>query len=70
MIESKVAELVPTKSDADVARELKAELQAPLDQVCAVLNRARAAGLMINIGLPTDQFGRFRHDVSVVKPIL
>ena len=44
--------IVPTKSDAEIANELRTELLAAFRPVCEIMERARAAGFICNV-----QFG-------------
>lgn len=48
---SNVAQLVPTKSDADVAKELRDELEARLRDVAAVMDKCVAAGFVPQFGM-------------------
>lgn len=51
--------IIPTKSDADRAQEVKAEMLGLLEPVTALLNKARAEGLIINWQYAQpDGFGR------------
>jgi hypothetical protein len=69
--DSNVASLVPnTRPDKELADGFKADLVPILEQACAVLNRARAVGMLANWSLIPDQFGRVRvGEVTVVKPL-
>jgi hypothetical protein len=57
--EDSVTRLVPTKSDADVAMELRDKLRAAYAAVCDVLNEADAAGLAIGATCERSPTGRF-----------
>jgi len=57
------------KTDYDRGLAYRAEILPLLDQVCEVLNRAKSDGLIINVGMPVDQFGRYFPQTSIVKPI-
>lgn len=46
------------KTDADLARELRAEIAPHLAEVCKVLDKARAAGVRLEFQLAADAFGR------------
>ena len=56
--ESNVATLVPTKSDAEVAAELKKRAIEVYEPVLQLLNEAHAAGFEIAIGSGLAPIGR------------
>lgn len=58
-----------SKNDFEKASDYRAEIMPLLDQVCAVLNRSKQDGLIINVSLPNDVFGRYIPQISIVKPI-
>lgn len=47
----KVAHLVAGRPDADVAKDIKAEMIAKLEEVCAAIDRAKAAGFEVTFNL-------------------
>jgi len=49
-------QLIPTKSDADLAAEIKKEVRAKILDICKVLDDARDKGFVINFGLGLDAF--------------
>lgn len=53
-----VVTLETAKTDADLARDLREEIGPHLAAVCAVMDKARAAGLRLDFGLQPDAFGR------------
>lgn len=58
------------KSDAEVAADIKAGAGAMLAPICALMDEARADGLVLNFQIGVDGFGRSRVvDISVVKPL-
>lgn len=60
----------PLRTDAFVADELREEVAPHLAAICAAMNKARAAGLVLNFNIAPDQYGRFRApEVSIVKPL-
>lgn len=62
-------ERLPT--DASIAQAIRGDMQEPMAKICESMNRARAAGLVVNFTFAPDQYGRFRvPDISVVKPLL
>jgi hypothetical protein len=59
---------IPT--DAALAAEVRAELPPLLEQVCAVINRARAHGLIVGFNCNVDQYGRHRPSaIDVTRPL-
>lgn len=65
-----VARLVPTKSDAELAAEYRARMEVPLKEICAILNEAKSAGLIIGYTTSVDQFGRYvPQNLTVVRPL-
>jgi hypothetical protein len=57
-------------SDAALAAELKAELLPLLTQACAIMNRGRERGLIVNMTLAPNQYGRIAlADLSVLKTL-
>jgi hypothetical protein len=65
-----VPTLVPSRSDADLAEEFRAEMRPILDQLVALQNRAARAGLQVGCAIVRDQFGRFFvQTIEVVKPL-
>lgn len=62
--------LVPSKTDAEKAAGYRAELMPLFDQLCVVLNRAKADGLIINFNVGADQYGRIKLQATdVLKPL-
>lgn len=45
-------------TDADRARELREEIAPHLAGLCAVMDKARAAGLRVDFAIQPDAFGR------------
>ena len=65
-----VSVLEPGQSDADKAAAYRNELKPLLDQVCAIFNRGRAEGLIINFSIAGDQYGRSKvMAIDIVKPL-
>jgi len=52
MNESSIAQLVTSRPDVDVAKDLKIEILAKLEEVCAIADKVVASGfqLAFNIG--------------------
>ncbi len=50
---------VDNKTDAELAAELRAEMEAALKSVVAILNRAYAQGIHIDLHFHRDQGGRW-----------
>ena len=57
------------RTDAVIAKEIRDELTPLLERVCSVLNKARACGMNVGLGINPDSFGRFRANVDIVKPL-
>lgn len=57
------------RTDAVKAAEIRAEMTPLLEQVCLILNRARAEGLTVGFSCNPDQYGRYRPDIGVLKPL-
>ena len=65
--ESNIATLVPTKSDADVATELKKRAIEVYEPVLQLLNEAHAAGFEININSALAPIGK--HMITVLRVV-
>jgi hypothetical protein len=63
--ESKVATLVPTKSDAEVAAEFKQRAIEAYEPVLQLLNEAHAAGFEISISSNLAPIGK--HMITVLR---
>jgi hypothetical protein len=57
------------RTDAVLAEEIRTDMKEPLAKVCEIMNRARASGLTVNLAIMPDQYGRFRTDLGIVKPL-
>lgn len=65
-----IVSLQPLKSDADLARELRDEVMPHLLAACAVVEKAKTSGLVLNFGFGPDTFGRVSpQNVVVSKPL-
>lgn len=63
-------QLVPDKSDADMASDLRSKLMPILVQASAVVQEGRDKGFIISFNISPDQFGRVRvQTVDIVKPL-
>lgn len=51
--------LVPTKSDADLAAELKDRIRAALAPVCALMDEAAQSHLLVSFMTGPNHFGKF-----------
>lgn len=59
-----------TKSDTDLAAQIKAEARGPLEQLCGIQDRARQAGLMLGFNIGPDEYGKtIVQRISVIKPL-
>lgn len=62
--------LVPGKTDAETAAELREALKVCLNDAAKIMERARAAGLVVSWNIGPDSFGRFRvNDINIVRPL-
>ncbi len=62
--------LVTTKTDAQLAQELRDELTPLLQQVGTIMQRARNAGLTVGFNVTADQHGRFDiREINIVRPL-
>lgn len=55
LVEDNIALL---RTDAVIAAEIRAQLSPLLDQICAVMSKARADGLEVSWAIQPDSFGR------------
>lgn len=62
-------QLIPSKTDAQEADEVREQLEEPLALCCEILTCARAKGLQVSFQIQNDQFGRFIPVVGIVKPL-
>ena len=46
------------RTDAVWAEELRRDLQKPMAEIAEVMNRAKAAGFVVNFTFAADQYGR------------
>ena len=56
--------LVPTRSDKDIANELRAELEVALKPVCAICDRAKEYGMLLQFAVGLDYRG-----LSIIQSI-
>jgi hypothetical protein len=65
-----VGHIEKARTDAMRAQEIRDQLAPLLAQVCAILNQARADGLIVSFNLGLDMYGRSRvQDMSIVRPL-
>lgn len=65
---AQVATLVPTRSDHEVADDIKRRLREALVPVLALMDEARAAGFIPHFSVGTNQLGRSAvTDVKLVR---
>ena len=57
-IDNETGNVEPLRTDAVVAAEIRAELGPMLDQICAVLSKARNEGYEVAWVIQPDSFGR------------
>lgn len=62
--------LVPGKTDAEKASQIRADLLPILEQVCAVVGKARGEGMIVSFNIAPDQFGRVKvQALDITKPL-
>lgn len=62
--------LVPGKTDAERAADIRAKLTPILEQAAAIVGEARREGLIITFNISPDQFGRSRiQALDITKPL-
>lgn len=63
--------VLPLRTEAVVAKEIRDALSPLLDQVCGIMSGAKASGLQVAWNIQPDSFGRrFRVvEISIVKPL-
>lgn len=64
-----VAKLVPTKSDADIAADLKAQITAAMVPVLAIFDEAAKHGLLIQWDQINPGPPYFRHDIRGLRVV-
>ena len=50
--------IVPFRTDAQLAQELRDEIAPHMAEICRIMDKARAAGLKLDFGFGQDAFGR------------
>lgn len=66
--ESATVSTIPT--DIAIAASIRADLVPLLEQVCAILNRAKHHGLNVGFNCNPDNYGRHRpSSIDVAKPL-
>lgn len=68
-MESIAQNVTSLRTDQMVADATREKLNPLLKEVCNILDEARAAGLTVNFAVAQDSFGRFRPDITIVKPL-
>lgn len=68
--ESNLVSITPSRTDAELAAEIRTILDATLRPVVDVLNRAKDHGLEVAFSMSRDQTGRwFPPQISISKPL-
>lgn len=68
--DSNVQEMPVRRTDQDIAKGIKEALMPKLLEVCALMQDARQAGLVVHFHLNQNSFGRFEvQHFEIVKPI-
>lgn len=71
ILPGKISELPPNKTDAEKAKAYREEIRPLLEQVGAIVERARRTdGLIIQFSMGADSFGREQvTGLNVTKPL-
>jgi hypothetical protein len=65
-----IAAIVPGRSDAEVAAELRERLNVALGAVVSIMDDANAHGLQVSFQLGRDSYGRNRiNELGIVRPL-
>lgn len=67
---SKVLEMVPSKTDAELASELRAQILTAAKPLAEIMENARKSGLAAAFNVTADAFGRFNQiNITISKPL-
>lgn len=67
MMSEQPVKLIPTRPDAEIARDLIERTKTIMEQLIPIAKEAQAAGLLIHFGLKNDPIGRTVPDVYATK---
>jgi hypothetical protein len=68
LTDNNLLSITPSKPDAQLAEEIRAELVVALGVVSEIMNRANAHGLQIAFNMGRDQFGRNKlHELQIMR---
>jgi hypothetical protein len=60
----------PTKSDKELAADLRSRMGPALEAVCEIMREADQHGLQIAWSIGRDQYGRIKTDaINIVRPL-
>ena len=68
-MDERLLKLVPTKTDAELASALRCDLADPINELCALIDRAKANGLTVNFNIAPDPYGRSVATIHIVKAL-
>lgn len=57
------------RTDAVIAKDLRAELEPIGEALAIVFTKARNAGLTLTLQIAPDAFGRFVPTITILKPL-
>jgi hypothetical protein len=65
-----IAAIVPGRSDAEVAADLRKRLNAALGEVKSIMDDANDSGLQVSFQLGRDSYGKNRiNELGIVRPL-
>jgi hypothetical protein len=65
-----IATIVPGRSDADIASDLRKRLEAALGQVISLMDEGDSSGLHVSFQLGRNNFGMNHiNELSIVRPL-
>jgi hypothetical protein len=65
-----IASIVPGRSDAEVAVDLRKRLEAALGNVVSIMDDANESGLQVSFQLGRDSYGKNRiNELGIVRPL-
>jgi hypothetical protein len=67
---SEPLKIAPTKSDKELAADLRMKMEYALNAVCEIMREADQTGLQISFNLGRDQYGRQAITaLNIVRPL-
>lgn len=63
--------IAPLRTDAVIAAEIRGQISPLLDQICAIMTKARADGYEVSWVVQPDSFGRHIRctEIAIRKPL-